>query len=132
MTSLRIIAMSFFIAVLSACSASNVATSEVADDGTMETVLKSSNALLSSRLDVFDIKQRKVGDLLQVQATLENEWKFELDFQYKLKWFDASGFEVAPQTQSWRQLVMPGRAQQNVQGLAPNPSVAKFEIWVRE
>lgn len=129
---LRFLSVSLIVAVLAGCSASNVATNEQDEKGNYQTVLKSNNATLNSRLSVVDLKQRKIGDLLQVQATLENEWKFELDFQYKLKWFDANGFEVAPESQSWRQLILPGRAQQNVQGIAPNPSVSRFEIWVRE
>ncbi len=63
-----------------------------------------------------------MGDLLYVQATLENGWKFELDFQYKIKWFDRDGFEVAPESQPWRQLVMAGRSQSNVQAVAPTPA----------
>jgi uncharacterized protein YcfL len=129
---LRFFSVSLIVAVLAGCSASNVATPEQDEKGSYQTVLKSNNSTLSSRIDVVDLKQRLTGDLLQVQATLENEWKFELDFQYKLKWFDANDFEVAPESQSWRQLVMPGRGQQNVQGIAPNPSVTRFEIWVRE
>lgn len=128
----RFIFAAILALVLSACSASNVATGEHDENGEHQTVLKSNNATLAGRLDVVDLKRRQVGDLLQVQATLENQWKFELDFQYKLKWFDASGFEVAPEMQTWRQLVMAGRTQQNVQGIAPNPSVTRFEVWVRE
>ena len=81
---------------------------------------------------MLDLKQRTVGDLMQVQATLQNGWRFELDFQYKFKWFDANGFELAPESQSWRQLVMAGSSQANVQAIAPNPSAVKYEIWVRE
>jgi uncharacterized protein YcfL len=132
MINLRLVFVSIIVLMLSACSASNVATGEHDEQGEYQTVLKSNNSTLTSRLEVVDLKRREVGDLLQVQATLENQWKFELDFQYKLKWFDASGFEVAPEMQSWRQLVMAGRTQQNVQGIAPNPSVTRFEIWVRE
>lgn len=132
MINLRVIFASILIVMLTACSASNVATGEYDKKGEYQTVLKSNNSTLKGRLEVADLKRRQVGALLQVQATLENQWKFELDFQYKLKWFDASGFEVAPEMQSWRQLVMAGRTQQNVQGVAPNPSATKFEIWVRE
>lgn len=132
MKSVRFIVVSILVLILSACSASNVATIELDEQGEYQTFLKSNNSTLRGRLEVVELKRRQVGALLQVQATLENQWKFELDFQYKLKWFDANGFEVAPESQSWRQLVMAGRTQQNVQGVAPNPSVATFEIWVRE
>lgn len=114
--------------VLAGCSASNMA--RPGDDG--EPRLYSNNSTLANRLAVEALQDKQVGDLLYVQATLENGWKFELDFQYKIKWFDRDGFEVAPESQPWRQLVMAGRSQNNVQAVAPNPSAVRYEIWVRE
>ena len=114
--------------VLAGCSASNMA--RPGDDG--EPRLYSNNSTLGNRLAVEALQDKQVGDLLYVQATLENGWKFELDFQYKIKWFDRDGFEVAPESQPWRQLVMAGRSQNNVQAVAPNPSAVRYEIWVRE
>jgi uncharacterized protein YcfL len=114
--------------VLAGCSANNMA--RPGDDG--EPRLYSNNSTLANRLSVEALQDKKVGDLLYVQATLENGWKFELDFQYKIKWFDRDGFEVAPESQPWRQLVMAGRSQNNVQAVAPNPSAVRYEIWVRE
>ena len=78
--------------VLAGCSASNMA--RPGDDG--EPRLYSNNSTLANRLAVEALQDKQVGDLLYVQATLENGWKFELDFQYKIKWFDRDGFEVAP------------------------------------
>ncbi|MCG8393189.1 MAG: YcfL family protein [Pseudomonadales bacterium] len=118
--------------LLAACSASNKAQIEVDEDGQPVTDVYSNNSLLGSRISIPDLKQKRVGDLLYVQATLENDWKFELDFQYKFKWFDADGFELAPESQPWQQVVMAGRSQNNVKGIAPNPSAVRFEIWVRE
>lgn len=114
--------------ILAGCSASNMAR----PGGDGEPRLYSNNSTLANRLAVEALKEKKVGDLLYVQATLENGWKFELDFQYKIKWFDRDGFEVAPESQPWRQLVMAGRSQNNVQAVAPNPSAVRYEIWVRE
>lgn len=120
-----------FAVFLAGCSASNMATTEQTGQGS-KMVLHTNNSLLADRLSVDNIKSRKVGDLMEVQATLENDWKFELDFQYKIKWFDKDGFEIAPESQPWQQLVMPGRSQNNVQAVAPNPSAVRYEIWVRE
>lgn len=132
MTTLRLALVSLIVVMLSACSASNVGMREINEQGQYETVLKSNNSMLRSRLSIVELNERKVGDLMQVQATLENGWKFELDFQYKVKWFDANNFELAPEGQPWRQLVLAGRNQANVQAVAPNPTAVKYEIWVRE
>lgn len=132
MTKLRLALVSVLVVMLAACSASNVGVREINEDGQYETVLRSNNSLLKSRLAITNLAERRVGDLMQVQATLENGWKFQLDFQYKFKWFDANGFELAPESQSWRQLALAGRNEANVQAVAPNPSAVKYEIWVRE
>lgn len=129
---MRIILVLVPMFVLAACSASNMGSQERTEDGELQTYLKSNNALLYSRVSIVELNQRLVGDMTQVQATLENNWKFQLDFQYKFKWFDDNGFEINPEGQPWRQLVLPGRNQANVQGVAPNPTATKFEIWVRE
>ncbi|MDX1409909.1 MAG: YcfL family protein, partial [Saprospiraceae bacterium] len=118
--------------LLVACSASNMSQMEVGEDGEPTHKVYSNNSLLGSRISVVDLKQKRVGDLLYMQATLENDWKFQLDFQYKIKFFDADGFELQPEAQSWRQVVMAGRSQNNVKAIAPNPSAVRFEIWVRE
>mgnify|MGYP000950700744 FL=1 len=132
MTLLRPMLALLLAAMLAACSATNMGRLEVDEDGETITKVYSSNSLLSSRISVQDLKQKTVGDLLYIQATLENDWKFELDFQYKFKWFDKDGFEQAPEGQHWRQVVMAGRSQNSVQAVAPNPSAVRFEIWVRE
>ena len=132
MTLLRPMLALLLAAMLAACSATNMGRMEVDEDGETITKVYSSNSLLSSRISVQDLKQKTVGDLLYIQATLENDWKFELDFQYKFKWFDKDGFEQAPECQPWRQVVMAGRSQNSVQAVAPNPSAVRFEIWVRE
>lgn len=119
------------LALLAGCSASNMAQMET-QDGKTQTVLHSNNSMLASRLGVSDIITGNAGDLMKAQATLENKWKFQLDFQYKFKWFDASGFEVQPESEPWQQLVMAGRTQANVQALAPSPNAARFEIWVQD
>ncbi len=119
------------ILLLAGCSASNVAQLET-QNGKTQTMLYSNNAMLSSRLAVKNIITGHAGNLMRAQATLENRWKFELDFQYKFKWFDADGFEIQPQGEPWHQLVLQGRTQANVQALAPNPSAVRFEIWVQE
>ncbi|ERP89508.1 MAG: DUF1425 domain-containing protein [Alcanivoracaceae bacterium] len=118
--------------LLTACSASNMGQLEVDENGETVTRVYSNNSLLSSRISVPDLKQKKVGDLLYMQATLENDWKFQLDFQYKVKFFDADGFELQPEAQPWRQVVMAGRSQNNIKAIAPNPSAVRFEIWVQE
>lgn len=120
------------VLAVTGCSSSNMGAIEQQDDGTRATYLKSNNSLLYSRLGIRDPKTTMAGDLMRAQATLENRWKFQLDFQYKVKWFNADGFEIAPEGRPWTTVVMPGRTQLNVQATAPNPTATRFEIWVQE
>ncbi|WP_348677631.1 YcfL family protein [Alcanivorax profundi] len=132
MTYLRPLLTILVVLMLAACSANNKSQMEVTEDGEVVTKVYSSNSLLSSRISVESLRQKRVGDLLYVQAVLENDWKFQLDFQYKFKWFDADGFELEPEAQPWQQVVMAGRSQNSVKGVSPNPSAVRFEIWVQE
>lgn len=134
MKPLRAVLVAGTVTALAACSASNMVRQEPEPSGNAEQqqVLQSNNALLYNRLRIVDTRTREKNDLLQVQATLRNQWKFELDFQYRIKWFDADGFEINPEAQTWRQLVLPGSNEANVQGVAPNSKAESFEIWVRE
>ena len=120
------------ILTLTACSSSNMSAIEDQDDGTSATYLKSNNSLLYSRVGIRDPKMTMANDLMRAQATLENRWKLKLDFQYKVKWFNADGFEIAAEGRPWTTVVMPGRSQMNVQATAPNPTATRFEIWVQE
>lgn len=129
MTVLRPILVVFIGFTLGACSASNMVGGSARDE---DRVLRTDNTMLQSRLAVVDTRTRYNNDLLQVQATLRNQWKFELDFQYRIKWFDADGFEIDREGQAWRQLVLPGTSEANVQGVAPNSKAQRFEIWVQE
>ena len=132
MTIPRILLIALIPVLLAGCSATNMAGQAPDEQGEYQQVLVSNNSILHSRLRITELNKRQVGDLMQVQATLENQWKFQLDFQYRFKWFDADGFEINPEGQPWQQLVLAGRAEANVQGVAPNPTATSFEIWVRE
>lgn len=133
MTVLRIALLVLISPVLASCSSSNMASQSAEPPPVEESrTLRSNNSLLYNRLQIVDLKTRDRNGLLQVQATLENQWKFQLDFQYKIKWFDQDGFEINPEGQAWQQLVLAGSNQANIQGVAPNSKATRFEIWVRE
>lgn len=117
---------------LGACSATNMSSIEAQHDGTTKTYLKSNNSVLYSRLAVKEPRLGGAGDLLRAQATLENRWKFQLDFKYKIKWFSDDNFEISPDSRPWTPVVIPGRSQLNIQATAPNPTATRFEIWVQD
>ena len=117
---------------LSGCSAGATGTMKPAADNKYESVIEYSSVQIQSRLSIADIRARKVGDILQVGADLRNEWKWELDFQYKFKFFDKDGFEVNPGGRQWTPITITGNEVSTVQAVAPNPLAESFKIIVRD
>lgn len=118
-------------AVLVGCSAGATGTTKPSDEG-YETLIRYDSLQMQSRVEIQTVRQRKVGDLLQVSVDLRNRWKFELDFQYKFQFFDKDGFEVMPEGRPWVPLIMNGNGVATVQATAPNPSVESFKIVVKD
>lgn len=88
-------------------------------------------AILEGRLKITDVVERKRNDLLQVQVSLENRSAFRADFRYKFRWFDEEGMEVGPEGEPWKPMEIPARGREHLRGVAPNPSVERFELRVR-
>lgn len=119
--------------LLSACSAGLVATGEVTpQQGSQQAQLQVNNELLASRVRIAEINHTYAGNLLRVDVALENLWRFELDFEYKFKWYDSNGFEINTDGKPWKKIVLRGREVEHVQSVAPNPSATQFKIYVQD
>lgn len=116
---------------LGACAVNETATVTVADDGTTQ-VIESNSGVLSASLSIANTKVAYVGNLLKVQATIKNESRSDLSFQYKFKWLDKDGFEVAIDGRPWTPLTITPYESKSVQGVAPNPTVKAFKILVQD
>lgn len=90
------------------------------------------NINLQGRLQVTDVVTTETGDVLRAQVTLENPSAFRARYSYKFRWFDADGMEIAPEGEAWQADELPSRSQSRVQGVAPNPTASRFEVWVRD
>jgi len=114
------------------CAVNETATVVVNDDGSVTQVIESNSDLLASNLKIADTKTGFVGDLLKAQVEIQNDSDDALSFQYKFKWLDKSGFEVAIDGRPWQPLTITPYETQVVQGVAPNPSVNSFKILVQD
>ena len=90
------------------------------------------NINLQGRLQIIDVVETHAGDVMRVQVTLENPSAFRARYSYKFRWFDRNGLEISPEGAPWVANVLPSRSQTRAQGVAPNPSATRFEIWVRD
>ena len=90
----RIISSVMVFGALSACAVNETATVQVGADGTTS-IIESNSGFLAASLRVADSKVGYSGDLMRVQATIQNESRSDLSFRYKFKWLDGDGFEIA-------------------------------------
>ena len=121
------------IVVVTGCSAGATGIIKPGKDGEKSTgIIEYHSVQIESRLAITDLRQRKVGDILQVSVDLRNNWKWKLDFQYKFRFFDKNGFEVDPDGRAWTPIVITGNEVATVQAMAPNPSAETFRIVVRD
>lgn len=117
--------------VLAGCSAGASGTLQPEKDN-YEAKVEYHSVQIRGKLTIVDMRQRKVGDLLQVSVDLTNERQQSLAFQYQFKFYDKEGFEVGTEGRPWTPLVIVGKDTQTVQATAPNPSAVQFKIAVRD
>lgn len=119
------------VIMLAGCSAGASGRIEQAEpDNT--THIEYHSLQIRSRLAIDAMRQRTVGDMLQVSVDLRNEWHAQLDFQYQFRFFDKDGFEVGSEGRPWVPLIITGKNTATVQATAPNPSAVTFKIVVRD
>lgn len=116
---------------LSACAVNETATVTVGPDGTTS-VIESRSGILAASLKVTDSKVGSSGDLMRVQATITNDSRSSLSFQYKFKWLDKDGFEIAIDGRPWTPLTITPYESKAVQAVAPNPTAKSFKIMVQD
>lgn len=117
---------------VSGCAVNETATTSVEPDGSTKQIIVSNSGFLSANLRIADTKIGKAGDLLRVQATIENQSGGDLSFQYKFKWLDKDNFEVAIDGRPWQPLSITGYESKSVQAVAPNPTATSFQILVQD
>jgi len=117
---------------LAGCSSGRIATVSTSEGQMTETHLVSNNALLASRVAIANIATKETAGLLRTDVALRNRWKFELDFEYKFKFYDKDGFEIDPDGRPWKKIVLRGGEIEHVQATAPNSSAKSFQIYIQD
>lgn len=115
---------------LAACTSVNqTGTMQVGPDESKQII--ESNSQWRAKLHISDMKAGYAGNLMRAQAKILNKSGSTQSFQYKFKWFDKSGFEVAVDGRPWTPMTITGHESKAVQALAPNPSVAYYKVLVQ-
>ena len=128
----KIMALSGVLTSMLACSVNETATVVVHDDGNLTQTIESNSDLLAANLSIIDTKAGFVGELLRAQVEIRNASGDVLNFQYKFKWLDKSGFEMAIGERPWHPISITPYESKRVQGVAPTLEVNSFTILVQD
>lgn len=124
------LAMVLISASLVACAVNETAT--VVVDGDQATqIIETNSGVLADSLRISNTHTGYAGDLLRVQATITNDSSDHLDFRYKFKWLDKSGFEIAVDGRPWTPMLISPYESKNVQAVAPDPRANSFKILMQ-
>lgn len=123
--------------LLAGCAAPNTTgiTASVAPDGTgvYQQYLQADNTRLARQVLVRDIRcDQTANGHMRASATLTSARNKSMQIQAKFAWFDAAGFEIDPDAETWRVITIEGRDTRPLVGVAPSPAAESFRIRVRE
>jgi len=90
------------------------------------------NSRLASYITISDLRSVLIGGLIKANVTISSLAHDTLPLQYKFRWFDINGMEVSPDSTAWQPVILYGKDQKVVQGVAPNVGVKEFKILFRD
>jgi len=83
-------------------------------------------------VDVSSVNYDMVNGMKRVHITLANRSHKRLRLHYRIAWFDDSGMEVDPDTKPYRSLIVEGRDEVTVSGVANSLQAVSSKLRVRE
>ena len=88
---------------------------------------------LAGAVRVVSINHATVsGNLLKIQATVENLSSKARTFNYKFEWIDQDGMAVGSANETWKSLRLQGRESQTISTVAVSPKAVDFKLKFRE
>lgn len=88
---------------------------------------------LAGAVRVVSINQATVsGNLLKIQATVENLKSSPSTVNYKFEWFDQDGMAVNSPNEVWKALPLQGRESTTISTVAISPKAVDFKLKFRE
>lgn len=91
------------------------------------------DASLSGALRVNSVNQAVVsGNLLKVQAQLENLKSSVRAFNYRIEWYDQDGMLVSSPTEGWKLVRLQGRETTSISAVAISPRAVDFVLKLQE
>ncbi len=124
------------VVLLSGC-ASNVNTYERAESQAAPNYISDKRVItdntLAGTFRVVAINEAKVsGNLLKIQATVENLKNNARHLNYKFEWVDADGMSIDSPNETWKGLALQGRESITISTVSINPRAVDFRLKFRE
>jgi len=125
-----------FLAALSGC-ATNVNTVERAQSQATTNYISDKRVVtdntLARTVRVNAVNQTIVsGNLIKIQATLENLKNDLRSVRYKFEWTDKDGMAVGSPNEGWKVLQLQGRETVNISTVAVSPRAVDFALKISE
>lgn len=125
-----------FAALLSGC-ATNVNTYERAESQASPNHVGDKRVItdntLAGTFRVVSLNQAPVsGNLLKVQATVENLKNSYRTLNYKFEWVDVDGMSIDSPNETWKTLSLQGRETGTISTVSINPRAVDFRLKLRE
>jgi uncharacterized protein YcfL len=95
----------------------------------MDDLVKSKTAMEGRRTTIQATEMRctKAGDLMKIDANLNNDSKTVKRIAYKFRWIDREGMRAADE-ESWKPVMMYENSNLMVNAVAPNPKAVDFRL----
>jgi len=97
--------------------------------GSMDDLVKAKTATEGRRTTIQPTEMRcsKTGDLIKIDANLNNDSKSVKRVAYKFRWMDREGMRAAEE-ESWKPLMMYENSNMTVSTVAPSPKAVDFRL----
>jgi len=124
-------------ALLLAGCASNVNSYERAESQATPNYIADKRVItdntLAGLVRVVSINQSTVsGNLLKIQATVENLRNSTRNVNYKFEWIDQDGMALDSANETWKTLVLQGRETTTISTVSVSPRAVDFKLKFRE
>jgi len=102
------------------------------DHLTGSSMLIEENPRLAHRVDVLQTRYDEVNGFKRVHFTVASTRNRRLSVDYRISWFDTNGTEIDTNTKPYRNLILEGRDQATVSGVANTPAAVSSKLRIRE
>ena len=89
------------------------------------------NSTLEKSFSIRTLKSKMINGMTEVAFEIQNKTNAKKSLQYKVKWLDNEGFEVAESLSIWQPLFVEANDFKRVKTIAPMPTIHACKIYFK-